>query len=413
MNESHKDENLLSDVKKVLKAKSVSVLFQPIVDVSSVGVIGFEAFARGINKDGKTIADASYLFSDELDLNTRLKVELLCFRNSLESFQAINKKYDGMVLFLNMNPFIFRKKGISLESLHQKVIEFGFEPSSIALEFECGRLEDPGALEDITYCKKQNYLISFDNIGSGPGDFEKMLKYGPHFIKVNRDLYQSLEKKGYKLDFLKTLVDIAKAHSVSVIGKGVESRNDAISLMQMQICAQQGFYYTHEKGMKDKDTAMGFSKRIRDVYNSYRENLYTSVTKKRDTFREFHRTVQRGVRKLESQGAATYNESLSKYVGDNSEVVSAFILDEKGRQVSSRVHRKEDGSISRLSVSQNGADHSLQDYYVYLESGFEKFVTKPAPSRFIEDKTCLISNSFFTLEGKRMVLVAEFVYPDS
>ncbi|WP_419786523.1 hypothetical protein [Pseudodesulfovibrio sp.] len=67
---------------------------------------------------------------------------------------------------------------------------------------------------------------------------------------------------------------------------------------------------------------------------------------------------------------------------------------------------------SALIGSAKGMDHSVHDYFLYQDMGYEKIVTPPFISPFTGEQVRLISCSIYNSEGLRYVVRVETACPD-
>ncbi len=100
-------KSCITAISKVVTEDSINVLFQPVVSLLSRAVVGFEAFARGVDEKGETIASPGCLFNSSLPIQAQLKVEEMCLKKGFEAYKPLSEKYWDMVLFLNINCGIY------------------------------------------------------------------------------------------------------------------------------------------------------------------------------------------------------------------------------------------------------------------------------------------------------------------
>lgn len=241
-------------VGRIVAEDGIAVYFQPLVSLSSKGIVGFEAFSRGVDEEGGTLADAGCLFHESLPEKAQRSVEDLCLKKSLSAYKPIYEKYHTMLLFLNINAGLYSKDDLKDTNPLKYQNEFRYNPRMIVFEFDSDQLVKNAPLELIRKLQKDGYRISIDNSDLRKGCREHLFMVRPDFVKVDRTQYKGIEKSEKVRELFRFIVRMFRQAGVMVIAKGVETEEEAHGLLEAGICLQQGYFYSDKSDNGDNFT---------------------------------------------------------------------------------------------------------------------------------------------------------------
>ncbi|SDK84829.1 EAL domain, c-di-GMP-specific phosphodiesterase class I (or its enzymatically inactive variant), partial [Maridesulfovibrio ferrireducens] len=399
----------LASVGQILEGKGVEVFYQPVLSLESKGVIGFEAFSRGVDELGKTIVEPACLFSSSLPPETQFKVEMLCLNKSLDSFRDIHLKYKSMILFLNVNSNIYNLPENEKQSPFKAVESFKFNPRTIAFEFEVSQLEKKIPLSLIRSLQESGYRISLDNSRVSLAGLGVVFKIRPDFVKLDRFFFQGIDKSSHKKDMVKAAALTFELAGAMPIAKGVETETEALALAEAGFYLQQGFFYTNEE--EGKSGTVTFGEKMTKLSADFRGVKVVQFDDSREIFGHFHLALKSTVLKLQQEELAGMNDVLKELIKKEHGIVSVFVLDASGKQISQRLVGKSGDVIGKtVEVSLTGRDHSHEDYFIYLNSGLEKVAGRQRRSAFCREDSRYIASFFYREEGRRgLIIVLEYL----
>ncbi len=396
----------------ILETGKVQAFFQPVVSIQEKSILGFESFARGIAGDEQEVVKACVLFDSNIDVDTQLKIDRLCRNTALKQFQSIYQAHKNVLLFLNINVTALQSETVEESFLLDMIKGYGYDPRHIVIEVEEDKISENSSLELLKFHKEHGFKFSIDNVGSSGLGLDKMFLLKPDFIKVSRDLFMDIKEKPYKAAMLETLKKAAEELGCALVGKGVEVEEEAFILLEADITHQQGFFYTKTKGDdSDKSPLEIFQEKITHVHNRYRERIAQSITNKKEMFESYNKLSSKIMFKLEGATAKEFPELMKRICTNIKELTGMFILDSTGQQLATRMTKVStpDGKTVLKETSRN-TNHSIKDYVLYLEMGFEKFVTPPFVSPLTKNRHTIISRRFFNNEGGAYIICVEFPY---
>ncbi|MGZ6792262.1 MAG: EAL domain-containing protein, partial [Mycobacteriales bacterium] len=207
---------ILSDIDDVLQQHSVSMAYQPIVDLVTGDVRGVEALAR-FSGTGRT---TSQWFDDASRVERTSELELLTARTALGESLAW-----GGDLWLNLSASVLLSPAVGslLEGrdLSRLVVEVS-EHEQVADYSAVRRALDPW--------RARGLRLAVDDAGAGFSSLRHVLELAPDIIKLDISLVQNLPTDPSRRALVTALVAFAAEAGALVVAEGVESEAEVLAL---------------------------------------------------------------------------------------------------------------------------------------------------------------------------------------
>lgn len=85
--------------------------------------------------------------------------------------------------------------------------------------------------------------MALDDTGAGYASLEAVMELAPKFIKVDMSLVRSIDTDPTRQAMLKALHSVADHLGASVIGEGVETESELLTIQQLGIPYGQGYLF--------------------------------------------------------------------------------------------------------------------------------------------------------------------------
>ncbi len=220
------DKLHLGEEEYYLDEHSIKVVFQPVVDLRSDKITGYEALSR--DPQGRlSILD---LFRKYHAVGRLADLKQLCFKIQMKAGQELGVKR----LFINVDFALLSALKVISPPPHTEVV------------LEISELE---ALQDITgYLKiaekwrKRGFKFAIDDFGAGFISLPFIARFIPDYIKVDRSTIQlAVCSDGFR-KFSKTLILALKEYvSQGIIAEGIETEKELRVVKSLGIGIGQGF----------------------------------------------------------------------------------------------------------------------------------------------------------------------------
>ncbi len=231
---------LYDELTKILQGKQLTPHFQPIVSLSKKKIMGYEALIRGPSDSPLHSPFNLFDTAERFDLSTKL--EYICREVTIKRYADLNVKEK---LFINVSPAVLLqpdfKKGETLKLLDQ----FGVDPRSVVIELTEHQPTDDFQLmrEAIIHYRKMGFEIAIDDLGAGYSGLRLWSELQPEYVKIDMHFIQGIHSDPIKLNFVRSIQNIASSLNCNVIAEGIETEDEFKVVEQLGITHAQGYYF--------------------------------------------------------------------------------------------------------------------------------------------------------------------------
>lgn len=218
--------------------------FQPIVDLVSGNVLGYELLSRGSGALRSPVA----LFEHARRAGRTWELERACRVAALRAIAALPAASRARHLFfLNVSPDVLENPlfvaGFTLAALE----ECGVSQSRIVIEItERVSITDYARFEAvIAHYAGQGFRIALDDFGSGHSGLVTLISSRPHYLKLDMAVTHNVHRDGYKQMIVKSMVALAQNIGAELVAEGVETWGELESLVSYGVRYAQGFLLGH------------------------------------------------------------------------------------------------------------------------------------------------------------------------
>nr|WP_255654966.1 EAL domain-containing protein [Cohnella sp. REN36] len=225
---------------QILQDGSISVLAQPIMNLRSGDVFGWEILTRGPAASIFHLPDELFRFASQSKLLSKL--EFLVVRHALEEIATRGIREP---IFLNITPVTLSHPMFLNHMLQCLERHPGLSPGQIVLEItERHEVQDLKGMADIldTF-RAHGFRFAVDDAGSGYSSLQWIGELAPEVIKIDRSVIQFVDRYAVKLSLLRAIVNAASEMSCEVVAEGVEREEEADVLFKLNVGMGQGYYF--------------------------------------------------------------------------------------------------------------------------------------------------------------------------
>jgi len=232
--------NLHNELTKIINGKQLTPHFQPIVSLSQKKIMGYEALIRGPSDSPLHSPFNLFDTAERFDLSTKL--EYICREVTLRRYASLDLKEK---LFVNVSPSVLLqpdfKKGETLKLLDQ----FGIDPRRIVIELTEHQPTDDFQLmlEAVTHYRRMGFEIAIDDLGAGYSGLRLWSELQPEYVKIDMHFIQGIHNDPVKLNFVRSIQNIASSLNCNVIAEGIETEDEYKAVEQLGITHAQGYYF--------------------------------------------------------------------------------------------------------------------------------------------------------------------------
>lgn len=211
-------------------------VFQPVMNLTTDQVSGYEIFTRGPEGLFESPAD---FFRVCVENNILTTVDLQCLKTCLATISSIT---EDLRFYINIFPSTL------LDTPVQNLIAmFPTERGGKQFCLEISEqhfIGDPGYLKDhVNAFKQAGILVAIDDVGFGRNSLESLILLEPDLVKVDRKYVTGVANEPAKSRLLKRVVNVARSLGAEVVAEGIENDEDLPILKEIGIHYGQGYYW--------------------------------------------------------------------------------------------------------------------------------------------------------------------------
>jgi PAS domain S-box-containing protein len=221
-------DQLRSKLQEIVASDAFHPVFQPIVDVDTGQVVGYEALTRFA--DGEP---PSARFSAAWGVGSGAELELATLDRAIRVGRDLPP---GRWLSVNISPRLLTH----VAELHG-VLTRGNRPLILEIT-EHVQIPDYGAVRAALQ-QFSPARISVDDAGSGFTNFAHIVDLQPDFVKIDIGLIRGVDTDLARQAMIAALCHFARKTGCQLIAEGVETRDEARAIRSLGVTFGQGYWY--------------------------------------------------------------------------------------------------------------------------------------------------------------------------
>jgi diguanylate cyclase (GGDEF)-like protein len=231
---------LEESIRRGIKNGEFVPFFQPLIDLNTQEIVGFEALARWRSADGSVLDAENFIEAAErTGLVGPLTLDVM--------EQAMKEARDWpakLKLAVNISPVQFRDATLAEQIL--KVLALtGFPANRLEIEITEGSLlEDRDqVLTIIESLKNVGVRISLDDFGTGYASLAQVNRLPLDRIKIDKSFITTIVKSQRTAEIVNTIAGLGHTLDVPISAEGVESEQIRAALQRYGCSEAQGWLY--------------------------------------------------------------------------------------------------------------------------------------------------------------------------
>lgn len=233
-------------------------VFQPIVDIASGAITGFEALARWRDPEHGFINPAHFIPVAEDSGQIAVLGELI-LRQACSQFMAWNARATAAQQRLSVNVSGAQLSDPALPARVEKLLaEIGMPPQRLQLEVteSLAMAEDDGSLQVLHRLRELGCRLSLDDFGTGYSSLAALHRLPVQQVKLDRSFINEIESSPYHLAVVKAALEVAQVLNLEVVAEGVETEAQARALRSLGCARAQGWLYSKAVEAGDAETLL-------------------------------------------------------------------------------------------------------------------------------------------------------------
>lgn len=237
---------LENNLRQALRQGEFELHYQPIVNIQSVHIIGFEALLRWRHPDLGLIPPVQFIpLAEETGLISPLGTWMLH-----TACRQIREWQDGglpgLPIAVNISALQFRQQRLK-ETIAEALAEARIDGTHLVMELtESMVMENPEmAVEVLGELKRIGVRLSIDDFGTGYSSLAYLKRFPLDILKIDQSFVRDLANDPNDAAIVSAVVSMAHDLGLGVVAEGVETLDQLRFLRSKQCDEAQGFLFAH------------------------------------------------------------------------------------------------------------------------------------------------------------------------
>lgn len=226
--QSEHERRLLSEL---IRARRITPVFQPIVELASGKVVGYEGLSR-FPKDVPPPADGWFDAANRLGMG--IELEMACIEAIAEAVRH-SKDIQGYIS-VNLSP--------------ESLVRLDFDkmppcpmPAGWVIEItEHSEVRDYEALaRRVSALQDKGVKIAIDDVGAGYASLRHVLRLSPDLVKLDISLTRDIDSNLKHRQLAAAVVSFARDAGITLVAEGVETQGERDALIGLGVACGQGY----------------------------------------------------------------------------------------------------------------------------------------------------------------------------
>jgi EAL domain-containing protein (putative c-di-GMP-specific phosphodiesterase class I) len=236
---------LESDLRRAIADGQMAVAYQPLFNLDTRQLVGFEALARWTHPEHGVIGPDVFIpIAEDSGLVVQITDTLLhqaCHR--LKTWQRRHPDFAGLTMHVNISSKDIGQMGFMVRVMHA-LAESGLQAQHLTLELTenilMERLET--ALPLLLELRALGIGLSVDDFGTGYSSLSHLSTLPIDSLKVDRSFVRNLRTGSKESAIVRAIVHMGDSLGKRVIAEGIETQSQYGQLREMGCLLGQGFH---------------------------------------------------------------------------------------------------------------------------------------------------------------------------
>lgn len=222
------------------------VYYQPLVDLRSGEIAGFEALLRWQHPQRGMVSPAEFIpVAEETGAIIPLGAWVLheaCYQ--MQAWQSQFPRYANSIISVNLSPYQLQSPDLK-QRLRDILSETGLDPHCLKLEItESAVMEEiQTTLEILHDLKALDVKLGIDDFGTGYSSLSYLNRFPVNTLKIDRSFVWRMEDSPQDRAIIRTILELAHTLGLDAIAEGVETPEQLAQLRQLGCDIGQGYWF--------------------------------------------------------------------------------------------------------------------------------------------------------------------------
>ncbi len=237
-----------TDLKLALQRGELFLTYQPLVDLTTGAIAGFEALVRWQHPERGIVSPGEFIpIAEETGLIIPMGQWIFaeaCRQSQAWRSQFPRLKTENLIMSINLSAQQFNQPDL-FEQMAAILEETQLPGNSIKLELTESMVMDnvEATIPLLLRFKSLEIKLGLDDFGTGYSSLSYLHRFPLDTLKIDRSFVMQMEEASENKEIVKTIVSLGHNLGMDIIAEGVETQNQAEVLKQLYCEYGQGYFF--------------------------------------------------------------------------------------------------------------------------------------------------------------------------
>jgi diguanylate cyclase (GGDEF)-like protein len=238
---------LESDLRRAVERGELVLHYQPIVELNSRDLVGFEALIRW-ERGGRLVSPADFITIAE-DTGLIIPIGWWVLEDALHQYAGWRRTLPAgsqlNQLAVNLSSRQLSKVGLAAD-VRDALAAASVDPSALCLEVTESILmnDDPQIVHAVQELKSLGVKLAIDDFGTGFSSLARLKTLPADVVKIDRSFVEGLGKDGEDEAIVEAVVKLGHHLGLTIVAEGVETQRQLTALQRQGAEQAQGFLWS-------------------------------------------------------------------------------------------------------------------------------------------------------------------------
>lgn len=247
---------LESELRNGLKEKELKLFYQPIVDLKTNSIVGFEVLLRWFSRKRGNISPSVFIpLAESTSLIIPIGEWLL--NEAIEAIKQI-KDVTNRDIFLSINVAEKQLENLNfLNILKNKINQSTIKPHQIKLEIlERSLFEGDSATAVVEFCRSLGFPLVIDDFGTGYANLAYLKNFQFDTVKIDKCFVTNIENNEKDRIICSALINLSKGLGMTTVAEGIENEAQEEILQDLGCDFGQGYFFSPPVSLEEAISLM-------------------------------------------------------------------------------------------------------------------------------------------------------------
>lgn len=235
------------DLRSSLSQGDFEIYYQPIVDLKTGRLAGFESLVRWNHPEQGLICPTEFIpIAEDTGLIVTLGEWVLRYScQQLSQWKSQYSSAQSLIISVNLAGHQLKEPNL-IEVIDQILIETGLDGRYLKLELTESILVEnvEDIIKTLTYLRARNIQLSIDDFGTGYSSLSYLNRFPVSTLKIDRAFVDRMMEDTENFEIVRAICTLAHSLGMKVVAEGIETPEQLSILSSLSCELGQGFFFS-------------------------------------------------------------------------------------------------------------------------------------------------------------------------